>query len=381
MSSLSHILLYLLLFFIFYKITTKKQKYINRHFWHIAFIPILFFTLIIGLRYGWGPDYLWYKFRFEYPFVYADEDIGFRSFNLLLSYLGFNYVGAYLSYSLFFVVSGFVLLRSYYENKYMLFLFLLTTLFFHTTAIRQAFAHSFVFLYIYFLNKRQWKLLIPCLLVQVSIHGASILTSFYVTFFYFLLEKPFNVDKPFNYKYSLVLYISLSLMSVTLSSYISMIVTEGLGMIGGLDNKFQGYIENSDRWFGEEAIDEERIQSTFGFLTSLIYYSSSIYIGYIALKYKPKKNVLYMYNASVVSFILFRLFLLFEILKRMVIPLEMLCFIPTGYALYFYKNCRSLLTKKERKYCTLSVIAIVVYYILFFGRFIFLSPGRLFVWD
>ena len=375
MSNISHIILYVFLFFVFYSFILKKQNYINKNYIYVVIIPILIYSLVVGMRYGWGPDYLWYKFRFEHPLDYEDEDLGFRLFNMFIAKLGFNHVGVFISYSLVFISSGFILLRSYNENKYMIFLFLLATLSFHTTAIRQAFAHSFVFLYIYYLNKQKWLYLIPCVFFQISIHGATILTTFYITAFYFFTKKPLNC------KYVIILYILLSLFSIQLSGFVSSYITDIVTSLGFIDNKFSGYIDNSDRWFGSDAIDEERIQSTMGFIMSVLYYSSSIYIGAIALKYKPKFSIIYIYNASVVGFIIFRLFLLFEILKRIAIPLEMLYFIPTGYAFYFFKYYRKLLSPKEKMYYSASIYIIVIYYIMYYGRFILLSPERIFIWN
>lgn len=128
MSIIDHILLFTLLFAIFFAITRIPQKQINAHYWCILLIPIVCYSLILGCRYGWGNDYLWYKYRIEYPFRYDDEDWGFGSINLLLKNIGFNYVCVYILYSLVFILGAFTFIRDYANNKYLLAFFLPATL-------------------------------------------------------------------------------------------------------------------------------------------------------------------------------------------------------------------------------------------------------------
>ena len=99
MSEIDHLILFSYLFFVFIEISKYSQNYVNLHFWKWASVPIISYVLIIGMRYGWGADYLWYKYRFEHPDYYGNESPGFYTLNKIMRGLGFNYVMAYITYS------------------------------------------------------------------------------------------------------------------------------------------------------------------------------------------------------------------------------------------------------------------------------------------
>lgn len=80
-------------------------------------LPIILYVITVGCRYGWGNDYLWYKFRIENPNAYAEEEIGFKLINLLFKWLGINYVGVYMIYSFIFILSGLILIKDYKANN------------------------------------------------------------------------------------------------------------------------------------------------------------------------------------------------------------------------------------------------------------------------
>ena len=52
--------------------STKRKIY-----WKYSLFPLILYTLIEGLRYGRGRDYLWYKYQYENiltPVVNQDDD-------------------------------------------------------------------------------------------------------------------------------------------------------------------------------------------------------------------------------------------------------------------------------------------------------------------
>lgn len=376
MSNLSHIILISLLYYVFYLLSKFKQNTINRNYYSYCFPLIFLYSTILGLRYNWGLDYLWYKDRFEFPHLYDNEDFGFQNLNIFLNDLGFNYIGAFIFYSFLFILCAFILIKNYKENKYMFVFFVTATLIFSTSAIRQALAHSFLFLIIYFIDKRKWILIPVMLYLMYSIHPASLLTAIAVIFSFLFLSKqtiPPTISVP--------LYVIISLSSTYLSLKVSSIFDQIIPMIGFMGNKFDSYFLNSEKWFGESAIDPERIQSVPALILSILFNSATIYIGYISLKYKPDKNIIYIYNLTIIGIFLFRLFLFFEILKRIAIPIQMLYFIPLGYSFsFFFKNIKAV-TKKEKKFFTYSIAIVILYLVLYHGRFILLSPECIYIWN
>lgn len=154
MSNIEHIFFFSLLFIVFILITINNQNYINKHFWRCTLLPVVAYGLIVGLRYGWGADYLYYMRRMMNPKYFEGmESPGFLWLNLFLKDLGFNFVADYVFYSFLFVICSFVFIKDFNKNKYMLALLLPATLIFTTSIIRQGIALSFTFIMLYALQR------------------------------------------------------------------------------------------------------------------------------------------------------------------------------------------------------------------------------------
>ena len=374
MSNIDHLFLFSLLFMVFFLFTRCKQKFLNEYFWKITIIPILLYSFILGCRYGWGNDYLFYKYRFENPYGYADEDEGYRLLNLFLNDIGCNYVGAFVAYSLIFIVSAFIWIKDYKENRYMLALFLPATLIFSTFPIRQAVAHSFVFLAFHFLNKKRWLLYFLMIICMYSIHASSVITVFLCSVL-FLIGR-----KVISWKISIPIYVIITLAADIFSSHFFDLFSNLLPYIS-FENKFQSYIDSPDRWFGADSVNEGWKQGTVTLVLSMLFHISIIYIGYISLKYRPKVEVAYLYNSMLVGFLLLRLFFTVELLRRIANPFIMLYFIPLGYAFAFLNSNIKRLGRQESFLCKVSIFFIIVYLLLYWGRFILQSPDYIFFWN
>lgn len=372
MSILDHIFLYSLLFSLFYFITRLPQKVINKNYWTIMIFVIIVYSLIIGCRYGWGNDYLWYKLRYEYPEYYEDEDIGFKLLNYTIGHIGLNYVGAFITYSFLYITTAFILIKDYKENKYMLAFFLPATLLQITFTIRQSVAHSFVFLALHYLNKRKWSRIIIMLLIAYTIHPASILLFLPIILFQF-------IDKVISPKLFILIYTVVTLSGTYISNIVSLVFSNYLPRLT-LANKFNQYLQN-EYWYNENAIQDEYSQSTLTMFLSMLFHISLIYLSYIALKYKPNKQVVIFYNTTVIGLILLRLFWNFEIFRRMVNPYTIIYFIPLGYGIYIYKEYKHSMDKTTLRFCRISIYATMIYIILYWGRFILLSPNYIFYWN
>ena len=386
MSNTDHLILYLCLFISFiiwgkYVDTIKNDV----KYWMFALIPILLYSFITGSRYKWGPDYLSYKYRLQYALKFPEEQLGFRWLNQTIKLLDIDYVGGFIVYSLIFMTSAFVLIHSYKKVSSSMYYFVIpATLIFATSAIRQGLALSFVFLALHFLNKKQWLGIVLCVLIGSSIHTATLITFTFIGAGYLFLNK--NL---ISWKITIPLYLfftffynpsSIGFISGYLSKYII------------LDNSFQGYIDNSDDWFGKDAAKDIYEQSFFASVTSSLFYISIIYLGYVALKFKLHAKIIFIYNLLVIGIILYRVVFTFEILRRIAEPLVMLYFIVLGYAFFIIYNVKIKkqyqdLIDKNNSYNKLFpnykifMTFIIFYLVLFFGRFIFLNPTAIFYWN
>lgn len=375
MSILDHIILFLILFGIFFLFTQIEQKNINKHFGTITILPILIYSIILGCRYGWGNDFLWYKYRFEHPYGYDEENIGFRTINLILSYIGLDYTGAFIIYSLTFIIGSFTLLKFYRNNKYMLCIFLPATILFSTATIRESFAVSFAYLAYYFIFRKKYISAIIALLCVGSIHSAPFIPFTIIIGLYF-----FNKTQLFPIKYAIGIYIIFFLFHSSLENYFIEPLNHALSFIS-FDNKYQSYIEKADYWFSEEGKNEIYQQSTLTATLMFLFHISIIYIGYIGLKYANNKYIRCFYHSVILGLCMLILFFQLEILRRIAEAIVQMYYIPVGYSLAIITSKKYLLTKKEYLYYRVSLFIFVSYLILYFGRFIFLSPTFKFYWN
>lgn len=381
MSPSEHIVLYLILFSFYYLwgkcFSNQKDAII---YWVSAIIPILLYSFIVGSRYGWGNDYMSYKYKMEHAFTFPDEQIGFRWLNQAIDLMGLNFVGGYIIYSFIFILCAFILIRSYKKESKHMYVFLIpATFIFINYAIRQGIAFSFMMLALYFFNSKKWVLMIIAIIIGSIIHTSILVTIVMVGGIYILFKKPIS------WKITIPLYLFFTFIyDVSNTAFISKM----LGDIS-LGNKFQNYIDSSDRWFGEQAIEDAFIQSMPAKILSSLFNIAIIYLGYYALKFKENSKILYLYNVSTIGMIFLRAVYQFEILRRFALPMVILYFIPLGYAIYvfgyikrFHINFQIFKFSKIPLSLYYTYVFIIVFYlILFLGRFIFLNQEAMFFWN
>ncbi len=385
MSIIEHILLFNLLFLLFciWGRYNYNVKY-NLDFWFLALVPILSYSLIVGSRYGWGPDYFNYKFQLENASRFEQDQIGFKWLNQTIIMLGFDYTGGFIIYSFIFITSAFVLIRSYGKvSVYMYYFIIPATLIFVSSAIRQGVGLSFVLLALYFLHQKKWLGVTICILIGSSIHSSILVTAAMMGLVYLFIKHPLN------WKITIPLYLFSTLFSDTIDisgmkTYIETYVS--------LDSHFQGYVDNADVWLGEEAASDIYKQNSITLFLSSLFYMSLMYMGYLVLKCRPHATISYVYNVVVVGILFFKVFFLYEILRRFAEPLVMLYFIILGYSFFViielkkkrrisFANNYNMFEKKLLKSYKFFIGFILLYLILFFGRFIFLNPDAMFYWN
>ena len=378
MSIIEHILLISLLFIVYPFWGKYNANKSGMNFGVAAIIPILMYVIVVGSRYGWGADYLWYKYQFENIFLLVTEtdQIVFRWLNQFLSIIGFNYVGAFMVYAFIFITCAFVLLRSYREQSIYMYSFLLpATLRFTSGIIRQGLGISFIYLALVFFYQRKWLLMALVVLIAINIHTATILLLAPMLGIFFIFKKPINLWL------SIPLFLFFAFVfdpeKITfLADFLSNTIK--------LDSGFQSYIDNSDRWFGEVAINDLYLQSTPTLILSSLFYISIFYLGYRALKVRENKQVLYIYNTVVLGSIMLKAVSFFEILRRLAEPMAMFYFIPLGYVFYVYfKDCKQPENKDAvqlKKWFPVGIFFILAWLFIHYRDFLFFNPKADFFW-
>ena len=376
MSIIDHIFLFSLLFVVYVFLGKNNANMSGINFWVAAIVPIFLYVFVVGSRYGWGPDYHWYVEQFENVEL-IDGQVAFKWLNQFLNYIEFNYVGAFMVYAFLFIVCIFVLLRFYGKSSMYMYCFLVpATLYISTSTIRQGVGMSFIVLALVFFYKRKWLFMSLAALIAFNIHSATIVTLASIIGISLVIKKPISVW------ISIPIYLFLAHVFDMGKMTIIANLVENL-QVG---DRFQGYIDKSEYWFGEEAMEDFYQYSRFSLtLISLsLFHISLFYYGYKALKVKENKQVLYMYNTVVLGILFLKAVAHFEILRRFAQPMEMFYFIPLGYIFYVYYQDSKYSSRPDairyRKYFPYIIMLILQYLFVHWGRLIFLNKDADFFW-
>ena len=372
MSIIEHILLFSLLFIVYAFWGKNNANRSGATFWVAAIIPISLYIFVTGSRYGWGNDYLWYRVQYEFA-IYDPTQIVFNWLNQFLTLIGFNYVGAYMIYAFIFIILVLVFLRSYGEPSMYMYCFLVpATMYISCHTIRQGIGMAFVFLALTFFHHRKWLFIAFAIMIAYYFHSSTIITLAALFGIFFVLKRPipYWISIPLYLYFAFVFNVEkVAFIADLLSNYIT------------LDNKFQNYIDGSDKWFGTEAINEQWIQSTSALLMSSFFWISLFYLGYRALKIRENKQVLYIYNTVVLGAIIARAVYLYEIFRRLTSPMEMFYFVPLGYVFYVYfQDCKQPEYIRLRKHFRVGITFILAYLFMYWGRFILFNEAADFFW-
>ena len=376
MSNFEHIILYSFLFIYVFIWGSNNSSKSSTKYWIHALFPIIIISIITGCRF-WGADYIWYKYQFEHLEDSAMAELqksqpAFYLLNRILWLLGFNYVGVYCVYSCIYFIGVFFLLSNYGKySKYMYLLSLFAYLGFATGIIRQGLSIGILLISIPFLNAKRYILFFACSLLAFLVHSTAIVFVVILIFFKFYFKKIIPVY------ISIPCYIFITFIFNPGDISIIQKVTSYLSFISPV---FAGYTDNSDLWFSEDAIRDVYTQSTYATIFESLFVCSIFYLGYISLKVKSNDKILYIYNYVVVGYIILKMFFNYELLRRIGTPMTMLYPIPLGYSLYVLIKYKRVYFKKKKitKLCSLSII---VYLLLFWGRFLLFNDNSNFFWN
>lgn len=376
-----HFLLFGLLYFISFLLLRYQPKRITTRFWPSVALFIFVYTIVVGSRYGWGNDYLSYKSQYENLLLEEGADYGYYKLSLIENALGFSF-WAHISLCAFLYVSGsyYLIKKTGAPNSWMLILFLPITLLFSTYAIRQSLAISIIYFFIglFVFNQgrmKKYQLFISLLLIifAISIHFASIL--FLIPFLLFCLFK--NV-KAINWKLVVILYILTIIFKDRIVDYLNEIIETYLPQLD-LDNHFQGYADNINKWVGEDAAEDKFLYS--GFYKYFVYLLN-ICILFISGKKlsNNNRNVAIIYNIYAIALILQEIFFSYEMMRRILDPFVLLSFIPLGYAI---GNIKLNLFKPSVRDIAIAVLLAIILLGVYFPSFSFMTSFKWadFVWN
>lgn len=184
-----NMLLIVLIFLAYQYAMTGKRAF--------PYMIIGIFTLVIGLRYKVGDDYLAYTGFFSNPKLFPDMEYGFTSVCRFFHSMGFHPITIIMLVALFEI---YFFVRTFQKFKFALpwaFFFLFTTLelFIWNNALRQSVAFC-IFLYsIRFIHERRFIPYALLIVLAASIHK----TAYPLAVFYFVLNFRVRDDKLIQY--------------------------------------------------------------------------------------------------------------------------------------------------------------------------------------
>ena len=379
MSGIDHIFLYSLAFFLLLYFSIKNDKCHTRKEVFKLFIPsALFYALIEALRYDRGVDYLHYKDIYEVGY-FEGTQLLFDCLNELLKNIGFSFTGALFVYEIILLCGICFLISSYSlkEGRWMYFFAILSMLVLHENLIRQFVGMPFIFIAVHFMFEKKWSTMIIALLCANLIHSGTIFAFPFIAFSYYFFHLKIKAEIAL-----LLLSVSYYLLNIDVGSLFSEVLQRiNFGVLLFSDHLLH-YVEESDRWLGADSILEGAQQSIITKSFQFIFECSIIMSSYIALCLRQEQKVQCFYNIMVFAFFMCRLVHGYEILARMFGQLYIYWFIPFGYSLYiFSKNQVALRSKGYLGLMRGCIIIACSYLCLYWGRFIYLNPEAVFIWN
>lgn len=370
----------LFLIFIIYskQITIKHQNknQTNTKYWKYSIFPIIVFSLIEGLRYGRGVDYLGYLVNYIQALnPVVDYEPLFMILNKSMALCGFPYPIAFCIYSSIWIFGLLFLCKDFRYIAYLCIPFgLIASIPSMENLIRQFTSLGFVMVSISYLINHKYRLSILFAIISYGFHLSSVIVTLLI-FMIFILKH----NNIFKLKYILVLY--LYFMLIFKIEYIDNIIYYVLSFvnIGGL--KFSSYIENADKWFTSEALLDVK-KSLSGNIALFLFDVTLFVMGEMAIKKckneKLQGKLSVIYNLFVIGAIGMQAVGQLEIVRRFFRPLYMLWFIIAAHILYEYP----IYLKHKKKIINIGGLILWGYIIvILFLKYIIFTPSQMFIWD
>lgn len=343
---------------------------------------ILTFSIVLGVRFGRGLDYVHYIHVFNYDL--EPTQVAFTYFNKFLKLFSVSHFAIFFFYALFFITAGLQLVKKFRElDKYLFPFFLIAFICYVEFVIRQSFSFSFVFLYIIqlyqYTSKKKGKYLVfasVCVILAYSIHSANLIEIFFITIIYALSR--------FNFSWKMLVFFYLFSKYFIANMFDFSWLNRIVNFMPNLDSKFVVYTDNANQWFSESAIESKYARNYFISILETFANCLLIVLTKKALSRASSLNLQIMQNLElmIVLFYCFvfgscflQMFHNIELFRRLFNPLYYFWCFPLSFVLS-YKS--TLLNKRER----LGLIPILIFYIYEYFRYLFMRNGEtLFLWD
>ena len=379
MSSIDHILLYSLFFVVLYSFSKKSiQQYSEKGIWNLAIFTILLFVFIEGCRYGRGVDYLSYKYRYEHIDIFEPQKL-YLGINQFLHFIGANYVGAFMFYSLIFIVGTFYFIRNTFDRQEARWMYLgaiVSMLLKFEAFPKQYLGLPFILCAIPFMFERKtWIIAILLVLLGLNVHSGLTFLVLAIIGSYYFLKRTLSI------KYWLfLLFIVYYILPPGLLTGFCTSILQSLNLNSLLaSDHVAAYIDNGDRWLGEDSFIEATQQTFLTKIMQFLFESSVLISSSLALLMKPNRKILFLFNITAIGFVFYRMFFGFEIFARLFGQLGIFWFVPMGYAIYALTNINW--APKQRLIMKSCIYYAILYQVLYFARFIFLNPEATYVWN
>lgn len=344
----------------------KRNKDLSSIIASICIITV--YSIIEGLRYMRGVDYLEYVYIFR-GFSERQDYL----FDLLLKsmhFFNFKYYHSFVFYSFVWISSIIFLLRRYKDSvNIILPLMIISNWYFSENFVRQYLAFSITLISIYYLLEGKIKYFVFLSIIAGLIHSIA----FVFALFIYAISY---IKAPISIKISIPLYIIGMIMSQSagLFSYISDIIAKYFPVMSD-ETTFGHYVSDSDRWFGESGYKAVYSRSLLTTIGNTLFDITLIIIGYHYLEKGKNNQYVLPYNLFVYGAVFFQLFFNYEILRRLTFQF---------YALWpFLIGLLAMNKKKMPSYIYISYYYLWIYIIAFcFVRsMLFGDDNHLFVWD
>lgn len=364
---------FILVFFSFgcillFGLISSPQKSID--YWGKSFIPMIVFSLVEGLRFGRGNDYLWYRDQY-YSILnpLENQEIGFMKIYEMFYRLECPFPIVTIIFSFLWIFSIYFLSSKMKEiYPWGALIYLIFSLILFESAIRQFLSLSFVLLAYSFFFEKKWMSFLFLMIIACVIHTSSFIYGIFLVVISFY-------KKCINWKLISLLYVFFVFVWDFSKSDI---IVNVVSLLDFGSAKYTSYVDSADKWFSSDAIQTELIRSLPTKFFAMVLDLFAIIQGYriiSVLKIKHPYLVL-VYNLFAIGVLGFYSTFTLEIMRRIFMPMYFLI----GFILAYSFVYGRFLCKNKLSFCIHNVSILLVVY-LFFKKILLSHAGQLFVWD
>lgn len=330
--------------YLFAIITIQRQKQFRNYWDYSTIIPIALFSLIIGLRYDVGVDYLNYLELYKYGANFDKKEY------IEPVYLFFNEIfkSLNLHYSSIFIFSSFLIItfiyagsRGFYFILPQIIYFIFTTGFiFHSmNIIRFSIGFSIFYFALSYINKKKIFNYMLLSILAVGFHKSFILT----LPMYFILRYDLFQNKKIQY----LLIITSNIVGQYLIGYLLDYTSVVMAKIG-----YQNYLSNADLYIRDIEIAKKGYGllnlATLIIVICIIHYSDKLKSNF------NKNGFIIYYNLFIIGQLLFPIVSGNIIFERLIYLFYFFNFIVFSFATHYFVHY-------SKKRFTPKMIAILIY--------------------